>query len=45
MICPHGICDGSGVITVGRFDDIEEEDCLCKTEAKQTDDDDDSDQN
>lgn len=27
--CSEGICDGSGFITVGQYDDIHEERCLC----------------
>jgi hypothetical protein len=42
MTCPHDICDGSGVIRVGNFDNVEDEDCLCKIEAEQIDMDDDS---
>jgi hypothetical protein len=27
--CSEGICDGSGYITVGQYDDIHEERCAC----------------
>ena len=27
--CPEGICDGSGYITVGQYDDLREERCAC----------------
>lgn len=42
MICPHGMCDGSGYYDEGEFDDISTVDCLCRVEAKQDDMDDDS---
>lgn len=32
--CPHDLCDGTGKVTVGKFDDIEEKDCLCEIERK-----------
>lgn len=41
--CPHGLCDGSGVITEGQFDDLHEKKCLCQIEREQVDMDDDSD--
>lgn len=28
--CPLGICDGSGVVEIGEFDDIEESECACR---------------
>ena len=34
--CPHGLCDGSGKITIGQFDDIQERDCLCEVERRRS---------
>lgn len=42
--CPHDICDGSGIVTEGQFDDIRDKKCLCAIEAEQVDMDDDSDE-
>ena len=30
--CPHNQCDGSGIITIGEFDNIEDVKCLCALE-------------
>lgn len=30
--CPEGLCDGSGYLTVGDFDEADEKRCLCNRE-------------
>ena len=35
--CSEGICDGSGVVIEGEFDDHVERDCLCKTSQHESD--------
>ncbi len=30
--CPEGLCDGSGYLTVGDFDETDEKRCLCNRE-------------
>ena len=32
--CPHDICDGSGFVEEGVFDEKEEKECLCRIEKK-----------
>lgn len=41
-VCPEGICDGSGYVTVGQFDDVREDRCPCnpKTSMEELMDDD-----
>lgn len=35
--CPYGYCDGSGRITEGQFDDLQDKDCLCRIDVKADD--------
>lgn len=41
MVCPHGMCDGSGYYEMGEFDEVQTVKCLCKVEAEQSNDEDD----
>lgn len=29
--CPEGLCDGSGIIAQGEFDELDEVSCLCRS--------------
>lgn len=38
MVCPHGMCDGSGYYEEGQFDEFYTVKCLCQIEREQDND-------
>lgn len=36
--CIYGICDGSGIVLIGEFDDVEENSCACRAKEEEADD-------